>query len=647
MGINLEVDLTEGSIEKVKGDPQLVKDFLGGQGINAKILWDRVGPEVDAFSPDNLLIFGTGILCGTPTPSANRTTVTYKSPVIDTHAWSVMGGFFATELKQAGYDIIIIRGKSPTPVYLWINNDQVEIRDAGHLWGEDTRRTQELIREELQNDKVQSACIGPAGENRVYAASIEHATGATASRGGAGAIMGDKNLKAIAIYGSNDVSIANPDKFIESCEQVYDKAEKAYEMGFKIFGKAVTGALASEGAPGNFSDTVSPELMKQLSLAPMMDQMQDMVDQRRTREVACCNCFLRCKWAFSVPEGGQSYFKCQALATIMISSKIVDTNFAVNTYNLCERLGLDAVTTSNTIAYAIDLYEKGILTKEDTDGVHLEWENPEVVSFLINKVARREGIGDALANGLYRAAQQIGKGAEKHVQHTKKQDYIPYDLRTPWYALISAVNEKGDLTRLESAPAVRWEVWTKEQKEAYLKTGFFPFPEEFKKYYMMERDYDDIEWGEIDEALCQIVSYVGDAYILTDAAGLCAFWTIFHVYPPLHRRTLVLDFISGITGMDIDGAEALKIAQRTGALVRAYNAREGMGRKDDTFLEKYFEKSTYHPHHHVDRGLFTKWVDRFYELKGWNNDGIPTKQTLDELGLDYVRQELEERGIPL
>ena len=215
-GYNLEVDLSSGSIEKVETDPKIAEKYLGGQGTAAKILWDRVPPDVEPFSEDNLLIFSTGLLHGTPVPGANRTAVNTFSPQTNLLAHSTMGSYFGPELKFAGYDKIIFRGKAPDLVYLWINNDKVEIRDATHLRGKGTRETGDILREELGEDKAQVAAIGPAGENRVYMASIDHSDGSAARM--VGPVMGDKRIKAIAVRGTKDINVARPAEIFETCQ---------------------------------------------------------------------------------------------------------------------------------------------------------------------------------------------------------------------------------------------------------------------------------------------------------------------------------------------------------------------------------------------------------------------------------------------
>ena len=220
-GFNLEIDLTRGNIEKVASDPKETELYLGGLGTNTKIFWDRVPPETDAFSPENLLIFGTGLLCGTPATGCNRTIVSTISPQTKLMAFSMMGGYWAPELKYAGYDKVILRGKSPDLVYLWIHNDKVELRDASHLQGKGAIETAEMIKKELKQPKAQVSAIGLAGENRVFYASVEQGR-SSASRGGIGAVMGDKGLKAIAVRGTQDIHIAQPAEFMELCNEVMD-----------------------------------------------------------------------------------------------------------------------------------------------------------------------------------------------------------------------------------------------------------------------------------------------------------------------------------------------------------------------------------------------------------------------------------------
>ncbi len=644
-GANLEIDLSRGNIEEKETDRKLAEAFLGGKGTNAKILWDRLPPEVGAFSPDNLLIVGTGVLAGTIVPAANRTTITFKSPVTEIYSYSNLGGFFAPELKRAGYDTIIFSGKSPTPVYVWINNGQVEIRNASHLWGKDTHETQRLVREELEEDKVQILCIGPAGENRVYTSTIQHGNGSSAGRGGAGAIMGDKKIKAIAVRGTKDISVANPSRLIELCKSIRNRTELVRNQIYDRFGYARVQGYVRRVDFGTGINPLSPELQQKID--SMGKTAQDFIDARTVKRVTCYRCPQRCFRAVANSDGGYSYLKCSHWVAGMRATRILDLDFGLAFYYLCEKYGLDVKAITNQIAFAIKLYEKGILTKEDTGGMHLEFENPDVALSLIEKITRREGIGDVLADGVYQAAQRIGRGAEEFARHVKKLDLVPSregGTMRPG-VLTTAIADAGGAEKLGgSTPGFFWQsvnIQDPKDREAYLKSEYFQFPEEFKKYLPTKPDPS----GDDYEGTLRFISYNEESNTLADMTGLCNFWVGYHPSPPIGRRPLIADLISTVTGMDIDEAGVTKLAKRIISLVRAYDVRAGIRRKDDSLPESYFQTPTAPGQRTPDRSLFNKWVDMWYELKGLNNEGIPTKETLEELGLDDVRQELEQRKI--
>ncbi|MBI4187718.1 MAG: aldehyde dehydrogenase [Chloroflexi bacterium] len=642
-GIDIEVDLSHGKIEKCQTDPALTAAYLGGKGTNAKILWDRVPPEVDAFSPRNLLIVGTGALVGSPVPSANRTIITFKSPVTGIKAYSAMGGFFGAKLKGAGYDTLVISGKSPTPVYLWINDDHVEIRDANHLWGKDVFETRWLIEEELKVDDIEIIGIGLAGENRVYAASIEGNYSVSASRAGPGAVMGDKKLKAIAVHGTKDINIADGARLVELAEQILVRSAVARERSSKTFTANVTSGLVGGNVwvTGHFSGNVPPVVQQEIKDLPR--QINEHARRFKTREVACYNCALRCKWVYPAPvDGNYITLKCQHSSAGMIHSQVIDCDYGLKFYNLCQKYGFDDISLANYIGFAIDLYLRGILTKEDTDGLELSWRNPDVVFALIEKIVHREGIGDVLANGLHQAAQQIGRGAEEYTYDTKKLEPLPFDTRgSPHVALPIATIDKADRTRGLSGTQNQIWLLPRESREAYIKAGFFQYPDEFQKYFLTDFDHSGVDY----EGLCQFAVYNEEILALTDMTGVCFFWTLFWAFPPINNRTLVADLISAVTGMDVDEAAATNMARRVINLTRAYNVREGISRKDDSMPKFFFQKAQKPPYQQFDQALLDKWLDRFYEIKGWNRDGIPSGETLDAAGLGYVREELERRGM--
>jgi len=641
-GIKLEIDLSRGTIEKKESDPKLAEAYLGGKGTNLRLLWDRVPPELDAFSPDNPLVFGSGLLVGTPVPYANRGIISCKSPQFDFFIYSAFGGYWAAELKHAGYDTIVVTGKSPAPVYLWVNDDEVELRDASHIWGKDTFETQTMIREELARNEVQILCIGPAGENKLYGASVEHGNGASASRG-VGAVMGDKNLKAVVAYGTKDIHIAKPAELFQLSDQIVKRSGKLRDW-FDGYSKNVSKEILEWCAYGNVDEKLEYEDAEGL--------MAQFNEKFKTREVSCYNCPARCKTAICLPENKHPlYIKCGSWWFPAMSYKASESDFFrsnMRAYNLYEGYGLDTYSVTRCVAFVIDLYKNGILTKEDTWGMDLEYGNEEVSFQIVEKIVRREGIGDVLAYGTEEAARLIGNGAEQYACHNiKKQEVLPFELYDPHFALSAAVSEKSDLTRLEHwYPQYLAAFPTKEAKEAAIKEGWFNYPEEFQKWFLA--DYDPLS---IDEEVAAFTDYNGLRNTVNDLTGLCVFCTGFMPFSPISPDyfSMVAEMISCSTGVDVDQTELRKIAGRVETLVRAYNLRLGLRRKDDTIPGKFFEKEPdpgiWSWYKKLDRGKFNKWLDDFYKLKGWNSDGIPIKETLDKLGLDYVGEDLERRGI--
>lgn len=637
IGKTLEVDLSRGKVDIKQSDSGLFRDFLGGKGIGARLFWDRVPPETAPFSEENLLIFTTGPLTGTPAPTANRACISYLSPQTNLFSYSYLGGFWPAELRHAGYDVMVVSGKSSAPVYLWINDDTVELRDASHLWGKDTRETQRLLQEELKNDRVQIVCIGPAGENLVHMASLEHRTSNSASRTGVGAVMGDKKLKAIVVHGARDVSLARPAEFMEWCEVSRNRSDgikKWFETERWCQDYVQSGCETAcfgnedEMPPGHGFENYG-------------DLNRDFLNDFSSRDIACYNCPVPCpKLKVSLPEGTYYYPMCMSFA-FSFACKISDLTFSLKCYEMCVRYGLDLVSTAKALAFAIDLYQKGILTSEETDGLHLEFENRELALTLIDKIAHREGLGNILADGVYAAAKTIGRGAEEHAHLVKKLDLSPdFKRLKPNAAVFIATSDRADLHG--STCAALPYTWGKERDEI-LREGWWLYPGEFEKY--LEADPVLIGW----EGAAELNHYCENMRTLTDLVGLCWWWTGFWPYTVI-KIDVIVKLLSAATGMDIDEAEAVKIARRTRTLIQANNVRLGMRRKDDTIPEKLFwDEPT--PRQQaiglgkLDHDEFDKQLDRYYELGGWNREGIPTRQTLDALGLGYVREDLERRGI--
>ncbi len=643
-GFNLEIDLSRGNIERVETDPKDTALYLGGLGTNAKLIWDRVPPETDPFSPENLLIFGTGLLCGTPAIGCNRTIVSTYSPQTLLMAFSMMGGFWGPELKHAGYDTVILRGKSPNLVYVWIHNDKLEIRDAEHLRGKGAVETQELIRQELKEPLAQVAAVGLAGENRVYYASIEQGR-SSASRQGLGAVMGDKGLKAIAVRGTKDVYIARPPDFMELCNQVL----KYIQFREKNYIPGVIPILARLGSPQemtihdeawhtqNFMWGNARERKRDFWTEEVAKKWTETMESLRTRLISCYNCPLKCGATISVPGFPTYMMKCFSKLTYTMAA-YSDLDFGFRIAQKATEYGVDGYTTPQVMAFALELYGAGILTDRDLPGMPLDTEGR--FYWLLDRIVRREGIGDILANGTHWAAKEIGKGAEKFAHNNiKKHEQLPLKLGmlNPVYFLMYATGEKMNITQIEGQfPQSPYA--TREEREEFVKDWFQVPDEKFKQYFLdwEPRGERSNPYYPTIEASCEIVDWQERMHYIDDALGTCAGVSSFHLKPPYHMHNFP-GFISAGAGIDMDEAGLTQIANRNRTLVRAINVRRGLRRADEKPPEDHWKKRF--------PELEAQLLDAYYRLKGFDEQGIPTKESLQKLGLDYVAEDLKQRGI--
>ncbi len=643
-GFNLEIDLTRGNIERVETDPRETELYLGGLGTNAKLLWDRVPPEVDAFSPENLLIFSAGLLCGTPATGCNRTIVSTISPQTLLMAFSMMGGFWAPELKYAGYDKLILRGKSPDLVYIWINNDKVEIRDASHLRGKGAVETAELIRQELKEPRAQVAAIGLAGENRVFFASIEQGK-SSASRGGIGAVMGDKGVKAIAVRGTKDVNIARPEEYLALCSEVleYIKFREKNPIPGVIPILAVLGSPQEMAIHDekwhteNFMWGNSRVRRKDFWNEDIAKQWKESLETARTRLISCYNCPMKCGATISVPGLPTYMMKCFSKLTYTMAA-MSDLDFGLRIAQRATEYGVDGYSTPQVMAFALELYDNGILADDDLPG--LPADNEERFYWLLDRIVRREGIGDILADGTYWAAKKIGKGAEEYAHNNiKKHEQLPLKLSmlNPIYFLMYSTGEKINVTQIEGqfpqAPFPK-----REHREKFVKDWFQVPDERFKQYFLdwEPRGENSNPYYPTVEMTCDIVDWQERMHYIDDALGMCTGLSSFHLKPPYHIHNFP-KFITAGTGIDMDEDKLTQAAKRYRTLVRAVNIRRGMRRKDEKPPENHWKKRF--------PELEKELLDTYYKFKGWNNDGIPTAESLNELGLDYVSKDFIQRGI--
>jgi len=650
-GYNLEIDLATGNFERVETDPKLLETHLGGLGTSVKLHWDRVGPEVGPFDDENMLIFSTGLLNGTPAFSANRTVVTFVSPQSHLLAYPMMGGFWSAELKYAGYDKVIFRNKSPDWGYLWINNDKVEIRDARHLKGRGALETQDLIRKEVGDPRAQVAAIGLAGENRCFTASIEQSR-SSASRLGGGAVMGDKKIKAVAVRGTKDVNLARGEEFMQHMQDM---------MAYINFRNAnpipdVMTILSGIGSPQEMVHTDEKWHTENFMWGNARTRRRDFWSKEHEEEwvgsqgaavkrlISCFNCPPHCGALVAYKDSPRYMAKCFGKLTYSMASYQDSLDFNWRTLQRASEYGVDSFSTPQILAFAVELYEAGILTDKDFAGTSTYEASPTDPQgrfvWLLDRLVRREGIGEILADGVYYAARRIGNGAEAFDHNTiKRHEQLPLKLgmMDPLYYLMYSTNEKISITQIEGNwPQAAFP--TMEQRQKFVE-DWPQLPDDHFKQYLLEwepRGEKGIPYFPTAEMCSEIVDWMEMLHNIDDACCVCAGMSSFCLKPPWHIHNYP-KIISAASGLDVDEAGLKKIVNRSRNLHRAFNNRRGMTRADEKPPVDHWKKRF----PEIEENL----LSTYYTFKGWNQNGIPTKERLHELDLDYVAEDLMQRGI--
>ncbi len=614
-GSILRVNLTDGTIHRSPTEPHLVRLYLGGRGLNVKRLWDEVPAHTDGLAPENKLIFGVGPLVGTTFPGGARFNVTGVSPQTGILGDSNAGGFFGPELKFAGYDQVIIEGRAEHPVYLCIRDDQVELRDARHLWGLDVTEATEAIRDELGDRDVQVATIGQGAENGVRFAGVFANLVRAAARTGMGTVMASKHLKAVVVRGTGLVSVADPVHFQELIERldeiIYNHAE--YEIRARLGTTKLIKALNSIGgiATRHFQ-TGQFEYADQVS--------GETIEARfKVKSKACFACTIPCSRFLVVKDPrfpglrleGPEY---EPLAGFTSRIGNGDLALALKCIDLANRYGLDAIALSEVIAWAMECTERGILSRDETDGLDLTWGNGEAVLALIEKIVHREGFGDVLADGVKRAAERIGRGSEELAMHSKGLEVFQADPRTiKAYALGNAVASRG-------ADHLRSEPWFE----------FSNDPDEGVRRYGIPETAFRLEY----KGKGLVVKHFEEMAAISDATGVCK---------NTYNNMEVLDWdgtaelLNAAIGWDLDGEDVRRIGERIVNLERLFIAREGITRADDTLPRRFLEEPL-GPPDSPSAGAVVElelMLDEYYQARGWDVEtGLPTRAKLEELGLD-------------
>ncbi|MFC1670648.1 aldehyde ferredoxin oxidoreductase family protein [Spirochaetota bacterium] len=628
-GTILRIDLTARNFKYEQIDDRLRHDFLGGRGINSRILYNEVPMDTEPLSPMNRVIFGSGPLSGTLCPSSPRCTVTAKSPLTGILGDASFGGFFAPEMKKAGIDHIIIEGKADRPVYLLIENEKVIFKDASHLRGKNTTETEQIIRDENARIKIQVASIGPAGENLVNIACLVHGYN-VAGRTGMGAVLGSKNLKAICVHGNKKVPIAKPDLFNKTRETWKRKInESPFTSFFSKYGSA--GPLDKEDDAGiltikNFSQTSGFHEVEKVSAGNLHKYF--------TRSNSCYSCPVHCIQSFEVTDGlykGTKGAKMPEGCNSSCGPSCGNTNAGslFKMYNLSNEYGIDILDFGLLMSIAMDWFENGIIDTDDTDGIPLNFGNHQSMVLMLDKIARREGIGDILANGAVIAAKSIGKDAIDYVNYCKGMIFGGVDVRVlKGSALCYATATRGG-DHLRGGLLI--ELPSKEGKPA------MP-PEEAVKRFGTSDVLSPKSYNKATAA-----NYAQDMYTIADCLQVCKFVTDHNGFGI--GMDDMAEMLYAVTGMEINSEKLREIASRIFTLERAFLVRQGITKDDDHLKGKWVKGPVSGGPH---KGLTIepeKWeimLEDYYKTRGWDREtGIPSKETLDKFGLQDVAHDLQ------
>ena len=605
----LRVNLSDNSISVEPVDELFCRKYLGGAGFVSYFLWKELRQGTDPLGPDNKLIFAAGPVTGVPLPGSGRHCIGAKSPLTGSYSKSEVGGFWGAELKHAGYDAIIVEGKAEKPVYLWIQDGEASIRDASHLWGKNTKETDQTIREELGDSLIRVTSIGPGGENLVRFACIMNDLKDAAGRGGTGAVMGSKNLKAIAVRGHKRVKVADPERLKGIRQWVLDNPQRWASLHDLGTGAMMETHIATGNLPiRNFLDGEFPEISK-ISAQAIRDTI-------RIKMEACYACPVRCKKVVKFDEpysvdpayGGPEY---ETLAAIGSNCGIGDLKAVTKGNELCNAYSLDTISAGAVIAFAMECFENGLLTTKDTNGIELKFGNAEAMLKVIELIARREGIGDLLAEGTARAAQKIGKGAEKFAMHSKGLELGMHEPRAKAaLGLGYAVNPHGA-----------------DHCDNMHDTGYSQPGSSFDSARLLGM----LEPLPADDLGVRKVAAFRDIHlfnIVIDNLVVCA------MLP--YDANQVANILTAVTGWDTSPVEMLRAAERTMTMARLFNLREGLSAADDKLPDRFFQpkRNGVLSTKHYSREQLEKAKSYYYTLMGWDaKTGIPTPEKVEELDI--------------
>lgn len=625
IGKYLRVNLSSGMITIEHVEEKLAAHYLGGEGFGVKILWDEVPPTVEPLSPENKIIFAGGPLNGTFWPNAGRLEAVSKSPLTGIYGDSNCGGFFAPELKYAGFDYIVVEGQAEQPVYLFIEQGRAELRSAERLWGEYTLKTEELICNELNDSEVKVGCIGPAGENLVRYAGIVVTPNRTLGRSGLGAVMGSKKLKAIAVRGSGGVKVARPDDF----------RNLSLKMHQRLKNNALYPSVSRFGTPGivTLMNTIGrfPTRNFQQGAFEKVDNLSadTLRDNFFIKDTSCFACPVGCDKIYELKTGKAaglrvSSFEYETLNSIGAGIGSGDLEAVIIGNDLCDQLGMDTISAGRSISFAIELFEKGILTAQDTGGLELKWGDADLMLDLLPMIAYRRGFGDLLAEGVREAARVIGKGSDYYAMHVKGQEISAQDGRAQQSMGLTHATSTRGADHLKGFPTID-------------ETGY---PEEARRRFG-EKFLPEMAQPQAIKYKPFLVKDGQDFGAVVDSAVTCKSGGTF-VMAEIYWQEMA-QAIRLSTGMEMDVERLKQTGERIYNLMRCYNVLHGISRKDDTLPERLLKEPSPSgaAKGHVCR--LDEMLPEYYELRDWDkNTGYPSRGKLESLDLGFAADAIQE-----
>jgi aldehyde:ferredoxin oxidoreductase len=618
----LHVDLTHGTLEEEQPGEAFYRRYMGGSALGLYYLLHNTPPKADPYGPENTLVLALSVLTGAPISGQSRMTAVAKSPLTEAVGDSQCGGFFPAELKFAGFDAVVIRGQSPNPIYLWIKDGEAELRSAEHLWGKITGEAERMIREELGDDRIQVLQCGPAGEKMVRFSAIMNMSNRANGRTGMGAVMGSKKLKAVAVRGSAKPNLADRRAVIDMARWGAAHFEDSGVYGLGLYGTAeVTNSQNRAGGlptrnweSGYFEDA---EALDGTTMAKTILKERD----------TCYSCTVRCKRVVEVNDGpykvdplygGPEY---ETLATFGSYCGVDDLKAIAFASQLCNMYGMDTISCGATIAWAMDCFEHGLLTPEDTGGIEVRYGDASAVVKITEMIGKREGFGDLLAEGSARAAARLGRGTEGLVVAVKKQElpaHMPQVKRS--LGLIYAVNPFGA-----------------DHQSSEHDTSWKADLERLSEIGLTEPQHPKI----LNEAKVRFALLTEHAYSCLDTVNMCQF--VFGPAWHLYGMKQLVETVQVITGWDVTIDELMRLGERRLNMLRAFNAREGFDRSQDTLPRKLNKALTGGKSDSlfVTNEEIEQAKDWYYAMAGWDvPTGTPTRAKLEELEIGWVADEV-------